>query len=70
MNSAQFSPDGQQIVSGSHDGTVRIWDAVTGESVQTLEGHTSYVNSAQFSPDGRQIVSGSGDSTVRVWDAK
>ena len=39
---ASFSPDGLKVVSGSYDNTVRIWDAVTGECEQTLEGHSSY----------------------------
>eukprot|EP01045_Picozoa_sp_COSAG04_P060876 COSAG04_NODE_30960_length_259_cov_0.987500_1_plen_51_part_01 len=51
MSSASFSPDGTKVVSGSFDQTVRIWDAVTGECEQTLEGHSSAVYSASFSPD-------------------
>jgi WD40 repeat protein len=37
--SAEFSPEGRQIVSGSRDETVRVWDAATGESRQALAGH-------------------------------
>ncbi len=70
VTSASFSPDGQQIVSASGDYTVRIWDAQTGECVDTLEGHTDFVRSASFSPDGQRIVSASDDNTVRVWDAE
>ena len=69
--SATFSPDGRYIVSASHDNTIRIWDAKTGQQVGSpLVGHQFGVNSANFSPDGRYIVSASWDGTVRLWDAK
>ena len=68
VNSVAFSPDGRQIVSGSGDGTVKVWDRESGACAQTLKGHGGWVPSVAFSPDGRQIVSGSGDGTVKVWD--
>src|SRR2546421_12713425 len=37
--SVAFSNDGQKIVSGSGDRTVRVWDAESGSLLQTLEGH-------------------------------
>jgi WD40 repeat protein len=30
VNSVAYSPDGQYIISGSYDDTIRIWDAETG----------------------------------------
>ena len=64
-----FSSDDSQIVSGSWDKLVRVWDASTGEMLKLLEGHTDYVTSVAFSSDNRRIVSGSGDKSVQVWDA-
>ena len=40
VSSIAISPNGERIVSGGFDGTVRIWDAATGEPIgQPLEGH-------------------------------
>ena len=45
---------------------IQVWDAVTGEVLSTLEGHSDYVSSVCMSSDGTKIVSGSGDNTVKV----
>ncbi|KAF9130373.1 hypothetical protein BGX30_013551 [Mortierella sp. GBA39] len=70
VNSVAFSPDSQRIVSGGHDGMVRLWDCRDGEELIAMEGHTSYVWSVAFSLCGKQIASGSSDETVRLWDAQ
>ena len=70
MNSAQFSPDGQRIVTASQDNTARVWDAQHGQPLTEPLKHNAEVNSAQFSPDGQRIVTGSLDNTARVWDAQ
>ncbi|KAF8735858.1 hypothetical protein AX14_001364 [Amanita brunnescens Koide BX004] len=70
VTSVACSPDGSKIVSGSWDGTIRIWDASTGiEMLPPLRGHDGPINSVAFSPYGSKIVSGSGGKTIRVWDA-
>ena len=68
VKSVAFSPDGCHVVSGSEDGTVRIWNIKTGkEVVEPLKGHTASVLSVYFSRS--RIISGSEDNTIRVWDA-
>jgi WD40 repeat protein len=65
---ATFSFDGKQIVSGSNDHTIRVWDAQTGNPVLgPLKMHTDAVICVAFSPNGRRIASGSGDNTILVW---
>ena len=69
VSSICFSENGRQVVSGSLDKTVRVWDVATGApACETLNGHTNMVSSVAVSGDERRVVSGSGDKTVRVWD--
>ena len=53
-----FSPDGESLVSGSGDTTVRIWDILTETPLYTCEAHKHWVLAVCFSPDGKKIASG------------
>ncbi|KAG9096378.1 hypothetical protein FS749_008612 [Ceratobasidium sp. UAMH 11750] len=65
------SPNGAVFASGCDDGTIRIWDAHTGQTIgKPLEGHTHAVLSVEYSSDSARIVSGSQDRTIRIWDAR
>jgi WD40 repeat protein len=65
---AVFSVDGKQIVLGSKDRTIRIWDAQTGNPDLTLlEMHTVGVSSVALSSNSRHIASSSKDATILVW---
>uniref|UniRef100_A0AAY5EZG0 Small ribosomal subunit protein RACK1 n=1 Tax=Electrophorus electricus TaxID=8005 RepID=A0AAY5EZG0_ELEEL len=52
-----ISSDGQFALSGSWDGTLRLWDLTTGTTTRRFVGHTKDVLSVAFSADNRQIVS-------------
>ena len=69
VSSVAFSPDSARLASASGDGTVKIWDANSGECLQTLEGHSREVSSVAFSPDSARLASASWDGTVKIWDA-
>ena len=45
-----------------------LWDLESGQSLRTLEGHSSSVYRVAITPDGRRAVSTSDDNTLRVWD--
>ena len=68
MNAVAVTADGRLAVSGSEDGTVKVWDVESGSERATLAGHTGWVNAVAVTADGRLAVSGSGDRTVRIWD--
>ncbi|MEO1340927.1 MAG: caspase family protein, partial [Cyanobacteria bacterium J06635_13] len=79
VNFVAYSPDGSQILTGSSDRTLRLWDS-QGELVgQPFQGHTDTVTSVAFSPipptpvnkgenEGGIIASGSKDKTINLWD--
>ncbi len=68
VNSVAFSPDGKQLLTGSEDNTLKLWDAGTGLLLRTFGGHTGTARSVSFVPGGKQILSGSGDR-LKLWDA-
>jgi WD40 repeat protein len=66
--SAGISPDGSQVVSGSYDTTVRVWDLQTGRVRHVGESHRGAVLSVAWAPDGSRVASGGADHAVYVWD--
>jgi WD40 repeat protein/tRNA A-37 threonylcarbamoyl transferase component Bud32 len=68
VHGVAFSPDGRLLAAASYDGTLKLWDSVTGLEVRTLIGHTAPVWAVAFSSDGQHLASAGEDKTVRVWD--
>lgn len=58
-----------QYVSGSHDHTIKLWDANSHRCLKTLTGHADGVWSLHYMTDGRQLISASVDGFVKLWDA-
>src|SRR5689334_743932 len=65
-----FTPDGNKLVSGSRDRTIKIWDLASGKAERILTNHTGAVYSLAFSHDGQWMASGAGDKQILLWDAK
>jgi WD40 repeat protein len=66
---AEFSPDGQHIVTASEDNTAGLWDT-TGQLISVFAGHSDSIWYAIFSPDGKRVITASGDKTARLWDVR
>ena len=61
-----FSQDGSRLLSGGHDGTVRLWNVTDGTHV-TVGELTSRVESVAFDTSGTSIISG-GEDGVIIWN--
>lgn len=68
INCVAASPSQPVFATASRDCRIRLWDAHTGEVLETLPAvHSKSIKSIAFSPDGRRLVSGSYDGTGILW---
>ncbi|KAK9240406.1 WD40-repeat-containing domain protein [Lipomyces kononenkoae] len=69
--SMAFSPkSGARLVTGSGDGTARLWDTDMGTPIAVMKGHEKWVLCVAWSPDAEVLATGSMDCSVRLWDVK
>jgi len=66
--SMAFSPDGQTLAMGIDDGTVKLWDLVSGEVAHTIHAHQGPIWTLAYSPDGKRLVTASDDGPAKIWD--
>lgn len=64
-----WSPEGQRLVSGSEDMTVRVWNVETGQTLQVLSCSLNWISSVGWSPDGTAVIAGVCDEWVQRWNA-
>ena len=67
VTSVLFSRDGNQLYTGSDDGTVKVWDVSSQESTNILR-HSGWTDDVAFSPDGTLVaVADYGARTAVLW---
>ena len=68
VTSVAFSPDGKTVLTGSADGTARLWEATQKPMLAVSDDQIDTVTSVAFSPDGKTVLTGSTDGTARLWE--
>lgn len=63
-----LAPNGMEVITGSADAAIRVWDMEIGDCVLLLEEHQGPIACLAISTDGQTLVSGSEDSVAIVWD--
>ncbi|KAG2051836.1 WD40 repeat-like protein [Suillus hirtellus] len=67
INAVAVFPDEQQMITGSGDKTLRLWDLETGVVLKKMEGHRSKVSALAVSRNGQIIASGDVGGEVIAW---
>ena len=63
-----YLPDGQRVVTGLRDGTVKVWNAESGEQEGTSMKHGTGIIGLAVTRDGTKIISSDLDGKVKAWD--
>jgi WD40 repeat protein/tRNA A-37 threonylcarbamoyl transferase component Bud32 len=59
--------DGQTLVTGSADETIRLWDLQTGAELQKLAAHDSSINALVTTLDEQILISAGADRVIKFW---
>lgn len=68
VHSVRFYANGACIAAGNQDGTASLYDAATGECLQTIAAHSDVCRSVAVSPDEKVLATGSWDGSAVLWD--
>jgi centriolar protein POC1 len=64
VNSVAFHPNGNYLLTGSSDATLKVFDLIEGRLIYTLHGHQGPTMSVAFSKQGDYFASGGQDQQV------
>lgn len=64
-----FSPDAKNILAGAWDGSLQLWDAVSGKMLIPQTQHDASVRAVCFSDCGKYFLTGADDGVIKLWNA-
>ncbi|HMP02075.1 MAG TPA: serine/threonine-protein kinase [Gemmatales bacterium] len=67
VQALQFLPDGHRVITAGRDGSLRIWDAATGEELHSWAGSEVAIVCMAVASDGLTVLTGDETNTLRVW---
>jgi WD40 repeat protein/class 3 adenylate cyclase len=68
VQAVAVTPDGTGLVTGSADGTARLWTLASGAPGRTFNVPGGGVQAVAVSPDGKWLLTGGKDGTARLWN--
>jgi eukaryotic-like serine/threonine-protein kinase len=63
-----FTPNGETLVAGGEDGTLKMWDAISLRESRSFKAHTNRITGVTFSADGRRFLTNSTEGKARLWE--
>jgi WD40 repeat protein len=68
MNAGVFTPDDRRILTGAHDGSLRVWDAADGKPLKSFDWQIGPITAVSFAPDGLTCAAAGLNGKVVIWD--
>lgn len=66
--SVAFDPQGELLAASYYDGSIRLFDAISGELLRICRRYGNWAGSMAFSGDGKAIAAGYDDGALRLWE--
>jgi WD40 repeat protein len=68
VSSLVGAPNSKRLATGQEDGSIQIWEIVSGQLLETIRGHQGIVSDLKWSPVDDRVVSADGSGSVRIWN--